>query len=160
MKIKRNKYHTDDLVINILLSNLEYKESNQILFHKVYDELDYDGRERCDKLLDVLVETKFIKRVDSKNAELTLDGLNVKKMGGWLKYQDRLTKKRKGEIFTRRLKNFAIVVGILFGIWNIIKLYIPNTKSQKNHQDIQKEYHKPIPTKQMDITNNDTLSLK
>lgn len=155
----KNKYHIDDLVINILLQNLEYKKSNQILFHVVYKELGYDGRIKCNELLDVLVETEFIKRTDNKNAELTLSGLNVKNMGGWLKYQDHLTKNRKNKIFTSRLKNAGVFFGILLVIWNIVKSCKPHTTTKINLPTNEIKESKSNNTIQKDIVSDDTLFL-
>ena len=114
MKLKRlfnKKYHLDDLTINILLSNLEYKISNRIQLHIVFDELGFQARKRCDLLLDLLEENKYIKRINEKNAELTIRGTIVKDIGGWLKYQDYKINKNKPK--KDWYKIISIIVSVL-----------------------------------------------
>lgn len=124
----KQKYHTDDLIIEILLENLEYNETKPILAHRVYSELGGEARAKVESLLKVLEETEFIKRKDKKNAELTLSGLNVKNMGGWLKYQDYLNKKNKPK------KDWYKITSIIVSIFALYLGYL-NYDLKKNNND-------------------------
>ncbi|WP_412560839.1 hypothetical protein [Winogradskyella sp. MIT101101] len=142
-KIKR-KYHIDDLVIELLLQDLEYNKIKPIQFSYVYNELGFEGRSKCDQLLNVLEETDFIKRTDSKNAELTLSGLNVKNMGGWLKYQDYLTKKNKVK------KDWYKIISIIVSVLALYLGYLNYDLKKSNNEN----------TQNMENLKNDNLNLK
>ncbi len=133
----KNKYHTDDLIIELLLQDLEYKEIKPILKHRVYSELGGEARSQVEKILSVLEETEYIKRTDNKNAELLLGGLNVKKIGGWLKYQESLNKKRKNKKVMSYLKNIGLIIGIIFTVLKIAELSIKHTKSKSTVLETQ-----------------------
>lgn len=139
------KYHTDDLTINILLSNLEYKISNRIQAHRVYDELGLESRKRCDILLDLLEKESYIIRNDSKNAELTIRGVIVKDLGGWLKYQDYQIKKNKPKKDWYKIATIIVsilVLGLGYLSYDLDKKNnksIDDAKSLKNENDYLKK---------------------
>ncbi|SDM86444.1 hypothetical protein [Kriegella aquimaris] len=49
----KHEYHINDLIMDTLLRNLEYKKSNQIQVHRVYTELGLEARKKCDELVEV-----------------------------------------------------------------------------------------------------------
>jgi len=147
MNLKRlfnKKYHLDDLTINILLSNLEYKISNRIQVYRVFDELGFQARKRCDLLLDLLEENKYIKRINEKNAELTIRGTIVKDIGGWLKYQDYKIKKNKPK------KDWYKIISIIVSVLALGLGYM-NYDLKKNSD---------LKTDNINTLNNENLILK
>lgn len=84
------EFDIENKIIDIIISNLEYGQFKHLPTGKVIEEFGISGTMELDKVFKICEELDLIDRKGKRTyAFLTLNGYNIQREGGWLKYIER-----------------------------------------------------------------------